>query len=93
MEAAYTSLHLYKAIVEKAESFDVADINAASDGVSFEAPEGTVTIDGENHHIAKTALIGRINEDNQFDVVWSSETPIEPDPFLEGYDWWDPSAE
>ncbi|MDN4173162.1 urea ABC transporter substrate-binding protein [Nocardioides sp. SOB77] len=93
MEAAYTSLYLYKNIVEKAESFDVDDVNAASDGVSFDAPEGTVTIDGENHHIAKTGLIGRINAENQFDVVWSSEGPIEPDPFLEGYDWWDPSAE
>ncbi|WP_182523779.1 urea ABC transporter substrate-binding protein [Nocardioides dongkuii] len=93
MEAAYTSLHLYKNIVEKADSFAVDDINAASDGVSFDAPEGTVTIDGDNHHIAKTGLIGKINADNQFDVVWSSEEPIEPDPFLEGYDWWDPNAE
>jgi len=93
MEAAYTSLYLYKNIVEKAESFAVDDVNGASDGVSFDAPEGTVTIDGDNHHIAKTGLIGQINADNQFDVVWSSETPIEPDPFLEGYDWWDPNGE
>ena len=26
-------------------------------------------------------------------MVWSSEEPIEPDPFLEGYDWWDPNQE
>lgn len=93
MEAAYTSLYLYKALVEKADSFDVDEINASADGVTFDAPEGTVTIDGDNHHIAKTGLIGRINKDNQFDVVWSSEEPIEPDPFLEGYSWWDPSGE
>ena len=93
MEAAYTSLYLYKALVEKADSFDVDKINAAADGVTFDAPEGTVTIDGENHHIAKTGLIGRINKDNQFDVVWSSDAPIEPDPFLKGYAWWDPSGE
>lgn len=93
MEAAYTSLYLYKALVEKADSFDVDKINASADGVTFDAPEGTVTIDGDNHHIAKTGLIGRINKDNQFDVVWSSEEPIEPDPFLEGYSWWDPSGE
>jgi urea transport system substrate-binding protein len=93
MEAAYTSLYLYKGMVEKAESFCVDAVNAAADGVTFEAPEGTVTVDGENHHIAKTGLIGQINAENQFDVVWSSEEPIEPDPFLEGYDWWDPSAE
>jgi urea transport system substrate-binding protein len=24
--------------------------------------------------------------------VFSSDGPIQPDPFLEGYDWWDPSA-
>jgi urea transport system substrate-binding protein len=92
MEAAYTSLYLYKNMVEKAESFCVDAVNAAADGVTFASPEGTVTVNGENHHIAKTGLIGQINADNQFDIVWSSEAPIEPDPFLEGYDWWDPSA-
>ena len=93
MEAAYTSLYLYKNIVEKAGSFCVDAVNAASDGVSFDAPEGTVTINGENHHIAKTGLIGQINADNQFDIVWSSDGPIEPDPFLEGYSWWDPNQD
>ena len=93
MEAAYTSLYLYKGMVEKAESFCVDAVNEASDGVTFEAPEGLVTVNGENHHIAKTGLIGQINEENQFDIVWTSEEPIEPDPFLEGYDWWDPNAE
>ena len=75
MEAAYTSLYLYKNMVEKAESFCVDAVNAASDGVTFEAPEGTVTVNGENHHIAKTGLIGQINADNQFDIVWTSEEP------------------
>jgi urea transport system substrate-binding protein len=89
MEAAYTSLYLYKGLVEAADSFDVDEINASADGVSFAAPEGEVTINGDNHHIAKTSLIGRINADKLFDIVWTSETPIEPDPFLEGYDWWD----
>ncbi len=93
MEAAYTSLYLYKAMVEKAKSFCVDAVNEAADGVTFDAPEGMVTVNGENHHIAKTALIGQINANNQFDIVWSSEKPIEPDPFLEGYDWWDPNKE
>jgi urea transport system substrate-binding protein len=92
MEAAYTSLYLYKNLVEKADSFDVDKINASADGVSFAAPEGEVVINGENHHIAKTSLIGQINTDKLFDIVWTSDAPIEPDPFLEGYDWWDASA-
>ncbi|MDP1819551.1 MAG: urea ABC transporter substrate-binding protein [Acidimicrobiales bacterium] len=93
MEAAYTSLYLYKAMVEKAESFCVDAVNDAADGVTFAAPEGEVTVNGENHHIAKTALIGQINAENQFDIVYSSDGPIEPDPFLETYTWWDPSSE
>ena len=90
MEAAYTSLYLYKAMVEKAGSFCVDKVNAAADGTSFAAPEGTVVVDGDNHHISKTGLIGQINANNQFDIVFASGTPIEPDPFLKTYDWWDP---
>jgi len=93
MEAAYTSLYLYKNMVEKAKSFCVPAVNAAADGVTFDAPEGKVTINGENHHIAKTGLIGQINAKNQFDVVWKSEGPIQPDPFLTGYKWWDPKKD
>ncbi|HMR50005.1 MAG TPA: urea ABC transporter substrate-binding protein [Arachnia sp.] len=88
MQAAYVSLYLWKLMVEKADSFAVADVVAAADGVSFDAPEGTVVVDGENHHIAKTALIGEIRDDGLLHTIWSSGEPIEPDPFLEGYDWW-----
>ena len=63
MEAAYTSLYLWKGMVEKAESFDVADVQEAADGVTFDAPEGSVTVNGDNHHVAKTALIGKIGPD------------------------------
>jgi len=89
MEAAYTSLYLWKAMVEKADSFDVAAVQEAAGGVTFDAPEGTVTVDGDNHHITKTALIGKIGPDGLIHTEWSSEAPIEPDPYLEGYDWAD----
>ncbi|MBM2622980.1 urea ABC transporter substrate-binding protein [Actinoplanes sp. LDG1-06] len=89
MEAAYISLYLYKALVEAAGSFDVNAVNAAAKAkpITFDAPEGKVTLDGENHHISKPGHIGRINADNQFDIVWASDKFIEPDPYLEGYDW------
>lgn len=87
MEAAYTSLYLWKAMVEKAGSFAVADVQAAADGTTFDAPEGTVVVNGDNHHIAKTAYIGKIGPDGLIYPVWTSDGPIEPDPFLEGYDW------
>jgi urea transport system substrate-binding protein len=87
MEAAYTSLFLWKAMVEKAKSFGTDDVRKAADGVSYDAPEGTVTVNGENHHIAKTALIGKVAPDGLIYTEWSSGKPIEPDPFLKGYDW------
>jgi urea transport system substrate-binding protein len=92
MEAAYTSLWLWKGMVEKAESFDVDDVIEAADGVSFASPEGTVVVNGDNHHIAKTTLIGEVQPNKLIKTIWSSDGPIEPDPFLEGYDWWDPNG-
>jgi urea transport system substrate-binding protein len=91
MEAAYTSLWLYKAMVEKANTFDVDKVIDAAGGITFDAPEGKVTVNGENHHIAKTALIGEVQKDKLIKTIWSSGEPIEPDPFLKTYDWWDPS--
>ena len=93
MQAAYVSMYLYKNMVEKAGSFCVDAVNEGSDGVTFQAPEGLVTVNGDNHHIAKTGLIGQINAENQFDIVWDSGEPIEPDPYLEEYPWWNPDAE
>ena len=87
MEAAYVSLYLWKLMAEKAKAFDTASIQAAADGTTFEAPEGTVVVDGENHHISKTALIGKIGPDGLLYTEWSSPEPIEPDPFLTGYPW------
>ncbi|MFY2791756.1 urea ABC transporter substrate-binding protein, partial [Rhodococcus sp. MALMAid1271] len=55
MESAYTAVYLWKNTVEKADSFAVADIQDAAGGVSFAAPEGEVVINGDNHHISKTA--------------------------------------
>jgi urea transport system substrate-binding protein len=92
MEAAYTSLYLYKAMVEKAGSFDVAAIQGAADGVTYDAPEGTVTVDGDNHHITKTGRVGEVQADGLIRTVWESDGPINPDPFLEGYSWYSGSS-
>nr|WP_223884766.1 urea ABC transporter substrate-binding protein [Nocardia colli] len=87
MEAAYASVYLWKNTVEKAKSFAVADIQAAADGVTFEAPEGLVTVDGSNHHITKTARIGEIRPDGLIYTVWDSGKAVTPDPYLKSYEW------
>ncbi|MFC7535005.1 urea ABC transporter substrate-binding protein [Actinoplanes sp. GCM10030250] len=87
MEAAYVSVYLWKAMVEKAGSFDVEKVKAAADGITFDAPEGKVSVDGATQHISKTARIGRIGDDGLIKEVWNSGEPIKPDPYLKGYSW------
>ncbi|MFE2267498.1 urea ABC transporter substrate-binding protein [Streptomyces griseosporeus] len=87
MEAAYISVYLWKAMVEKAGSFDVAKVKAASDGITFDAPEGKVTVDGATQHVHKTARIGKVGSDGLITEVWNSGKPIKPDPYLKGYSW------
>lgn len=87
MESAYTSVYLWKGMVEKAKSFDVDKVKAAADGVTFNAPEGKVKVDGENHHIYKTSYIGKIGSDKLIHTVWKSDGPIKPDPYLKTYSW------
>ncbi|MET0897498.1 MAG: urea ABC transporter substrate-binding protein [Mycobacterium sp.] len=87
MESAYTAVNLWKATVEKANSFKVADIQSASGGITIDAPEGSVTIDGENHHVTKTARVGVVAPNGLIDQVWQSPEPITPDPFLKTYPW------
>ena len=59
----------------------------AAGGIAIDAPEGMVTIDGENQHIYKTARIGVIQPDGLIKEVWNSGKPIKPDPYLKGYAW------
>lgn len=87
MEAAYISVYLWKEMVEKAGSFDVAKVKAASDGITFDAPEGKVTVDGATQHVYKTARIGKVGSDGLIEEVWNSGKPIKPDPYLKGYSW------
>lgn len=88
-EAAYDAVYLWKAACEKAESFDVDDVLEAirSGEISFDAPEGTVVIDGENQHLAKPVRIGQVAEDGLIYEVYSTSEAVVPDPYLTTYDW------
>ncbi len=87
MEAGYNAVKLWAAAAEKAGTVEVEPVKAAAKGIALDLPEGTVTIDGENQHVFKTARIGLVQPDGQIKEVWSSGAPIKPDPYLKGYDW------
>jgi len=81
MQVAYNSVYLWKMAVEKAKSFDVDKVIAASGGIELEAPEGTVRMHATNHHVWKKVRVGRARADGQFDIVWEAPSLIEPNPF------------
>jgi urea transport system substrate-binding protein len=87
IEAAYTQVYLWAAAVKKAGTTEVEAVKKAAGGITFNAPEGKVTIDGSNHHLYKTARIGVILPSGLIKEVWNSGHPIKPDPFLKTYAW------
>jgi urea transport system substrate-binding protein len=83
-QAAYLGPWLWKAAVEKAGSFDVNKVAAASPGIELKtAPEGYVKVHA-NHHLWSKTRIGQIQKNGQFKVVFESDL-IEPNPFPKGY--------
>jgi urea transport system substrate-binding protein len=83
-QAAYLGPWLWKAAVEKAGSFDVDKIAAASPGIELKtAPEGYVKVH-KNHHLWSKLRIGKVRADGQYEVLYESSL-IEPNPFPKGY--------
>jgi urea transport system substrate-binding protein len=84
-QAAYLGPWLWKLTVEKAGSFDIDKVAAASPGVEFKgAPEGYVRIH-ENHHLWSKTRVGRARSDGQYDLIYETADLMEPDPFPKGY--------
>tara|TARA_Y100001934_G_C12318513_1_gene758854 strand:- start:54 stop:1307 length:1254 start_codon:yes stop_codon:yes gene_type:complete len=84
-QAAYLGPWLWKAAVEKAGSFDIEKVQAASPGIELTtAPEGYVRIH-ENHHLWSKARIGQAQKDGQYKMIYETEELMEPDPFPAGY--------
>lgn len=83
-QAAYLGPWLWKAAVEKAGSFDIDKIAAASPDIELTtAPEGYVKVH-ENHHLWSKLRIGVWDKAGQAKVIYESDL-IEPNPFPKGY--------
>ena len=97
MEAAYIGVYMWKQAVEKAGTADDLEaVRQAAYGLTFDAPEGKVTMK-PNHHLAKWVRIGQIREDGMFEIINSTNEAIAPIPWNQfvaetkgfGCDWSD----
>ncbi|MFK8077552.1 MAG: urea ABC transporter substrate-binding protein [Granulosicoccus sp.] len=72
MEAHYIGFNMWVKAVEKAGSTDADAVQEAIIGVSVPNLSGGYSTMMPNHHITKPVLIGEIQEDGQFDIVWET---------------------
>ncbi len=72
MEAHYIGFNMWVKAVEKAGTTDPEAVQEAIIGVSVPNLSGGYSAMMPNHHITKPVLIGEIQEDGQFEVVWET---------------------
>jgi branched-chain amino acid transport system substrate-binding protein/urea transport system substrate-binding protein len=80
MESEYVLFHMWSQAVTKAGTTNVDAVREAMIGQKVNSPSGFEVTMGANHHIAKPLLIGEVQADGQFDVVYRT-APIAPNPW------------
>ncbi len=81
MEAAYIMVYMWAAAVKKAGKYEDLDaVKKAAYGVTFDAPEGTVTMN-TNHHLSKFVRIGEVVEGGLFKIIYETKEAVKPLPW------------
>jgi branched-chain amino acid transport system substrate-binding protein len=89
-EAAYFQMHLLADALRRADPDDVESVRRALPGTEFDAPQGRVRIDEQNHHTHLHPRIGRAGATGRFDILEQARDRVRPDPYLVSHtlaDW------
>ena len=87
MEATYIGFKMWATAVQLAGTTDVDEVEQAIIGIEVPNLTGGKAVMNKNHHISKPVLIGEIQDDGQFDVVWETDGVVAGDAWsdhLEG---------
>ena len=77
MEATYIGIKMWAQAVAQAGTTEIGAVRQAIGYQKVKAPSGfEIQMDAENHHLHKPVLIGEIQEDGQFQIVWKTPGPI-----------------
>jgi urea transport system substrate-binding protein len=79
MEATAIGFNMWVKAVEKAGSVDVDKVEQAMIGIEVPNMTGGTAKMLPNHHLTKPVLIGEIQDNGQFDVVWSTDGEVPGD--------------
>ena len=83
MEAHVVGFNLWVQAVEKAGTTDTDAVLDAIIGLETPNLNGGIAKMLPNHHITKPVLIGEIQADGQFDVVWETEAEVPGDAWTD----------
>ena len=72
MESAYILFPMWVQAVQQAATTDVDAVQQAMIGQKFKSPSGVEVTMLPNHHMAKPVMIGEIQADGQFSIVYQS---------------------
>lgn len=81
MEAVYIGVNFWTMAAQKANDVSPEAVVAAAGGLSFDAPQGKVTIDPQNLHTYLTPRIGKTRADGLLDIVDQYPEPLVPLPY------------
>lgn len=81
-EPAYLQVHLFARALAAAGSMDPRRLSDAALGLEMRAPGGPVRMDPETRHMWLTPRIGVARSDGGFDLAWTADRPVRPDPWL-----------
>ncbi|WP_349362351.1 urea ABC transporter substrate-binding protein [Roseomonas sp. E05] len=76
MEATYTGFRMWTQAVAQAGTTAVDKVREAMYGQKVDAPCGYTEQMWQNHHLSKPVMIGEIQEDGQFNIVWKTPDAI-----------------
>ncbi|MCY0964502.1 urea ABC transporter substrate-binding protein [Parathalassolituus penaei] len=79
MEATYIGFQMWAQAVEKAKTTEVEKVEQAMIGQEVKNLTGGTAVMNKNHHLSKPVLIGEIQDDGQFSVVWQTEGVVPGD--------------
>lgn len=81
MEAAYTGVHFWAQAVTAAGDPTPAKVRQAVRGQAYDAPGGLRRVDPETQHTTKVFRVGRITAESRFEIVYTPESAINPEPY------------
>ena len=76
MEAHYIGFNMWVQAVQMAGTTDTDAVAAAMIGLTYPNLSGGVAEMHANHHLSKPVLIGEIQDDGQFEVVWETSDTV-----------------